>query len=226
MNRPYVHINVAMTADGKIDTFERKGTVISSPSDKERVDKLRAESHAVLVGGHTLLHEDPKLTVKSEALRAGRVEVGLPPNPAKVGIVSCADFRPNSNFLHSGPARIFIFTTTKTDPAQIEMLHAGHVEVFIHAGERVNLEAMLETLIANDIHRVMVEGGGTLNFELIRRGLVDEITAYVAPVIFGGDKAPTLADGPGLPREATVHLKLTGIESWEDGGVILRYHLK
>ena len=67
MDRPFVFINVAMTADGKIDTVERKGAAISSPRDRERVDRLRTESNAVMVGGRTLLDEDPKLTVKTEA---------------------------------------------------------------------------------------------------------------------------------------------------------------
>jgi len=70
MNRPHVLINVAVTADGKMDTFERQGAAISSARDKARVDKLRAEADAVMVGGKTLLDEDPKLTVKSEELRA------------------------------------------------------------------------------------------------------------------------------------------------------------
>jgi len=73
MNRPFVFINLAMTADGKIDTFQRKGASISSQRDKERVDKLRAESDAVMVGGKTLLDEDPKLTVNSEILCNERV---------------------------------------------------------------------------------------------------------------------------------------------------------
>src|SRR5215207_9169359 len=73
MNRPHIHINVAMTADGKIDTFQRKGSAISSVRDKERVDRLRAEADAVMVGGKTLLDEVPKLTVKSEELRSERV---------------------------------------------------------------------------------------------------------------------------------------------------------
>ena len=85
MNRQFVFINVAMTADGKIDTFERKGAAISSPLDKQRVDRLRAGSDAVMVGGRTLLDEDPKLTVKSELLRAERVARGWTPNPVKVG---------------------------------------------------------------------------------------------------------------------------------------------
>ena len=68
MNRPYTFINVAMTADGKIDTFERKGSAISSKRDKSRVDELRAAADGILVGGRTLLDETPKLTVKSEAV--------------------------------------------------------------------------------------------------------------------------------------------------------------
>src|SRR5215207_9355843 len=108
MKRPFVFINVAMTADGKIDTFERKGASISSQSDKERVDRLRAESDAVMVGGKTLLDEDPKLTVKSETLRASRVARGLSPNPVKVGVVSAANLKPDSMFLNTGPAHIVI----------------------------------------------------------------------------------------------------------------------
>ncbi len=55
MNRPYTFINIAMTADGKIDTSERKGSTISSNRDKERVDQLRAAADGILVGGRTLL---------------------------------------------------------------------------------------------------------------------------------------------------------------------------
>src|SRR5262245_6931111 len=114
MNRPYIFINIAMTADGKIDTFERKGAAISSQRDKERVDALRAESDAIMVGGKTLLDEDPKLTVKSEVLRANRVARGLSPNPIKVCIVTQADITPDSAFLNAGPAGIVIFTTRQT----------------------------------------------------------------------------------------------------------------
>src|SRR5215213_8328571 len=114
MNRPYVHINVAMNADGKIDTFQRRGSAISSVRDKERVDRLRADADAVMVGGKTLLDEDPKLTVKSALLRAERVERELSPNPIKVGVVTQADIRLDSDFLNTGPADIVIFTTRRT----------------------------------------------------------------------------------------------------------------
>ncbi len=59
----------------------------------------------------------------------------------------------------------------------------------------------------------MVEGGGTMNFELMRLGLVDELTIYVAPMIFGGATAPTLADGLGLVRSNAIALKLINVET-------------
>ncbi len=223
MNRPFTFINVAMTADGKIDTFQRRGAAISSQRDKERVDQLRAEADAVMVGGRTLLDEDPKLTVKSEALREARVRQGLPPNPIKVGIVSKAEFKSHSKFLHEGGARVVIFTTDRTSNEGLALLQSHGVEVFVHAGERVDLTTTMRTLKELGINRLMVEGGATLNFELIRLRLVDEVSAYVAPMIFGGEKAPTLAAGSGLERGEAVPLQLIRVENWEDGGIILRY---
>ena len=226
MNRPCVFINVAMTADGKIDTFARKGAAISSRRDKERVDSLRAESDAVMVGGRTLLDEDPKLTVKSEELRAERVARGLAPNPIKVGVVSEAKFETHSKFLYEGGARVVIFTTYRTSKDQLESLRSQGVEVFVHEGERVELKNMMQTLHELGIKRLMVEGGATLNFELFRLGLVDEVYAYVAPMIFGGENAPTMASGLGLERGEAVPLKLMDVEHWDDGGVLLHYKVE
>src|SRR6516164_1747311 len=101
-----------MTADGKIDTVARRGAGISSERDWERVDRLRAASDAVMVGGHTLLQEDPRLTVKSPLLRAERLARSLDENPAKVGVISRIvdpdegpTLHANSRFVTAGPAR-------------------------------------------------------------------------------------------------------------------------
>ena len=223
--KPFTFINVAVTADGKMDTYERKGSAISSARDKERVDRLRAEADAVMVGGRTLLGDDPKLTVKSEALRAERVARGLSPNPVKVGVATRADLKPDSNFLNIGPARIVIFTTIQTSNAQLDFLRGLGVEVFVHETERVDLAAALESLHGLGIRRLMVEGGGTLNFELLHLGLVDELTMFVAPMVFGGGSAPTAAAGRGLARGEAIPLKLVDTETWDDGGVLLHYTL-
>lgn len=226
MNRPFVFINVAMTADGKIDTFARKGATISSQHDKDRVDKLRAEADAVMVGGRTLLDEDPKLTVKSNLLRAERVARGHTPNPIKVGVVSEAKLDVHSKFLHEGDAQVVIFTTQRTSKEELASLRSQNVEVIVHDGERVDLSEMMQALHGMGIERLMVEGGGTLNFELIRLGLVDEVSVYVAPMIFGGETAPTMAAGSGLERGAAVPLKLVHMENWNDGGVLLHYKVE
>jgi 2,5-diamino-6-(ribosylamino)-4(3H)-pyrimidinone 5'-phosphate reductase len=225
MNHPYVFINIAMTADGKIDTFERRGAAISSRRDKDRVDELRAGADAVLVGGKTLLEESPKLTVRSEALREARVRRGVPPNPIKVGVVSRADIPLESDFIQAGPARVVIFTTSQTSISQLEILRTQGVEVFVHDSPRVDLKKMIETLSEIGVSRLMVEGGGTINFELMRLGLVDELTIYIAPMIFGGEHAPTLASGLGLTRDEAIALKLSNVETHEDGGIILFYKL-
>ena len=223
--KPFTFINVAVSADGKMDTYERHGAAISSALDKARVDQLRAESDAVMVGGRTLLDEDPKLTVKSEALRAERVARGLTPNPIKVGIVTNAEGVADSDFLNFGSARVVIFTTDRTSKAQVEFLRSRNVEVYVHHSPRVDLEKALHTLHELGVKRLMVEGGGTLNFELLRLGLVDELTMYVAPMIFGGESAPTLAAGAGLIRSESVPLKLIASEVHPDGGVVLKYSL-
>ena len=212
-----------MTADGKIDTLLRKGSAISSQRDKQRVDRLRAEADAVMVGGRTLLDEDPKLTVKSESLRAERVARGLLPNPVKVGIVTKANIGTHSKFLHEGNAKVVIFTTHQTSKEQLAFLRSQGADVYIHNQERVNLPDALATLKELGIHRLMVEGGATLNFELLRLGLVDEVSAYVAPMIFGGASAPTMVAGSGVERSAAIPLKLIHVEQHEDGGVILHY---
>lgn len=226
MDRPYTTINVAVTADGKIDTFERKGSAISSKRDKERVDEMRAAADGILVGGKTLLEEQPRLTVKSEALRGGRIQRGLSPNPIKVGVATVADIPLDSDFIKAGPARVVIFTTSRTSIRQLETLRVQGVDVFVDDAPRVDLNKMMTTLKKIGVNHLMVEGGGTMNFELIRLGLVDELTMYIAPMIFGGVNSPTLADGPGIPRDAAIELKLMDVEKWEDGGVFLRYKIE
>jgi 2,5-diamino-6-(ribosylamino)-4(3H)-pyrimidinone 5'-phosphate reductase len=91
---------------------------------------------------------------------------------------------------------------------------------------RVDLSAAMVTLYEEGIRRLLVEGGGRLNFELLRLGLVDEVQIFIGPVIFGGSSAPTLADGAGLSRNAEIKLIRTEVDVDDDGGVLLRYKVE
>jgi 2,5-diamino-6-(ribosylamino)-4(3H)-pyrimidinone 5'-phosphate reductase len=84
---------------------------------------------------------------------------------------------------------------------------------------------MMNTLSELGVNRLMVEGGGTINFELMKLDLVDELMIYIAPLIFGGDHAPTLAAGNGFTRNEAIALKLEKVETHEDGGILLIYKL-
>jgi len=213
-----------MSADGKLDSVARKGMTISSNADKARVDRLRASMDAVLVGGRTLLDEDPKLTVKSLALRSERKAAGLEDNPIKIGVVSVADLQPDGNFMTAGPSRRLIYTTRRTPPEQILRLEKAGAQVFVMGDKRVDCIGMLTSLYNQGIRKLMVEGGGTTIAEFFRLELVDELMLYMAPRIFGGSSAPTLADGPGFLPEQMPLLRLETVDELdEDGGVFIHY---
>jgi 2,5-diamino-6-(ribosylamino)-4(3H)-pyrimidinone 5'-phosphate reductase len=218
--RPYVLINVAVTVDGKIDTRERRGAAISSEADRERVDRLRASVDGVVVGGRTLHDEDPRLTVRSEALRKERIARGEPEQPARIGITSRLALQPEARFLNGPPARVILFVPIGCGQ---ELPPTNGVEVYEVGRGRVDLSEALGALARLGLRRVLVEGGGTLNFELLRLGLVDEVQLYLAPFVFGGATAPTLADGEGLSRDVAVRLRKPEVQTWPDGGVVLRY---
>lgn len=223
-NRPHVFVNVAMTADGKIDNRRRKGAVISSTADKARVDQLRADMDAILVGGRKLVNEDPGLTVKSSRLRLQRTECGMEENPVKVGVVSVADLKVDGHFMTEGPARRFIYTTHRTPPAAASRLEKAGARVFIFGKEVIDLRRVMKSLYSEGIRSLMVEGGGTLIAGMFRLGLVDELTIYIAPRLFGGANAPTMVDGAGFLPSTAPSLQLVSVEKLDEaGGILIHY---
>lgn len=210
-----------MSLDGKISTSGKGQVKISNEMDMERVDRLRAESDAILVGSNTVAMDDPKLTVKSERLRKERIRKGLPENPIKVMIGSIKEIKFDSDFLGYGNAEKIIFTTEKEDSGKIRRL-MEKAKVFVLGKERVDLKKMVGILSDLGVRRIMVEGGGTLNFEMLKEGLVDEIYVAVASKIFGGRNAPTLVDGEGFNFDEITDLELINIEKLGEV-IVLRY---
>jgi 2,5-diamino-6-(ribosylamino)-4(3H)-pyrimidinone 5'-phosphate reductase len=223
-DRPFIHVNVAMTIDGKLDSYLRTGATISSQTDRDRVDRLRARMDAILVGGRTLIQEDPKLTVRSPDLRRERQALGMDEHPAKVGVVTIAEIKPDGDYMTAGTARKLIYTTDCTTPEQASMLEASGAKVFFLGTDSVDLNKVMESLHHQGIRNLMVEGGGTLIAELFKLDLVDELTVYIAPRIFAGASSPTLADGSGFLPEDAPRLNLDSIEPIDDeGGVFAHY---
>ncbi|MFZ2073088.1 MAG: 2,5-diamino-6-(ribosylamino)-4(3H)-pyrimidinone 5'-phosphate reductase [Methanoregula sp.] len=199
--RPSVVANVAMSADGKLSTRERRQVKISGAEDFARVDRLKAGCDAVMVGIGTVLADDPSLTVKNPDLKSRRQQEGKGEHPVRVVIDSRARISPDASVLNKGDGLRVVVVSGCADPARVDVLRKK--ATVIVAGEtEVDLGRVLDELGAMGIRRLMVEGGGTLIAGLVRARLVDEIYTYIGNIVIGGKDAPTLVDGPGWITEA------------------------
>jgi 2,5-diamino-6-(ribosylamino)-4(3H)-pyrimidinone 5'-phosphate reductase len=215
--RPYVVVNVAMSADGKISTCERRQVKISGAQDFVRVDRLKAGSDAVMVGIGTVLADDPSLTVKGEECRQHRKNRGAGENPVRIVVDSRARIPLDASILHKGSGLRIVAVSEEADPKKIAALK--HSATVIVAGKNeVDLATLMDELGTMGIQRIMVEGGGELIAGLIRAGLVHEIYTFIGNLIIGGRTAPTLADGTGFLREEEFsHLSLIETRRIENG---------
>ncbi|VVB86109.1 2,5-diamino-6-ribosylamino-4(3H)-pyrimidinone 5'-phosphate reductase [uncultured archaeon] len=217
-SRPFVFINAAMSADGKIATIERKQTRISGSIDFDRMDELRATSDAIMVGIGTVLCDNPSLTVKSAQRRDKRRSSGLPENPVRIVVDSTARTPVDADIFKKGEGKRIIAVAESAPQERVKQL-AGRADIIIAGKKNVDLEKLLAELKARGIHRLMVEGGATLNWGLISGGFVDEIYNFIGNIIIGGKSAPTLADGEGF-KNGFCRLDLLSCEKMEDGVLI------
>ena len=199
--RPYVVVNVAMSADGKISTRERRQVKISGAQDFSRVDQLKADSDAVMVGIGTVLADDPSLTVKSEERRTGRLNRGVDEHPVRIVVDSKARTPPEAALLHKGAGKRIVAVSRQADPKKIAALQK-YATVIIAGENEVDLAILMDKLGEMGIRRVMVEGGGTLIAGLITAGLVNEIYTFIGNMIIGGKDSPSFVDGKGFILES------------------------
>ncbi|EMA12441.1 2,5-diamino-6-(5-phosphoribosylamino)pyrimidin-4(3H)-one reductase [Haloarcula quadrata] len=214
----HVVVNAAMSVDGKLSSRRREQIAISGPDDFDRVDQLRADSDAVMVGVGTILADDPSLTVDDADRRAARAERGDPENPARVIADSRIRTPPDATVL-DGRAQTYLLVSEAAPPDFIEEMEDAGAYVIAAGQDRVDLTTTLAKLEGDGIDQLMVEGGGELIFGLLEEALVDELFVYVGPKVIGGRDAPTLADGDGFIEDFP-EPELADVERVDDGVVL------
>jgi 2,5-diamino-6-(ribosylamino)-4(3H)-pyrimidinone 5'-phosphate reductase len=215
-----VVVNAATSADGKLSSKRREQIAISGPDDFDRVDALRAESDAVMVGVGTVLADDPHLTLDDPERQVARRERDATAHPARVVADSRARTPTDARILDD-EATTYVFVSEAAPTERIEELAAAGARLVTAGDERVDVSSALASLEEEGVERLMVEGGGELLFSLFAADLVDELRLFVGSKLIGGRDAPTLADGEGFVSEFP-ELQLEDVERVDDG-VLLRY---
>ncbi len=218
----YIHVNAAVSVDGKLSSRRRDQIAISGPEDFDRVDRIRAAADAVMVGVGTVLADDPRLGLDEEERRVRRLRDGRSGEPARVVADSRARTPPDACVL-DGEATTYLLVSGQASEGDVSALSEAGAEPIRAGAKRVDLEAAIKALESKGVERLLVEGGGELLFSLFSTGMVDELTVYVGSLLIGGREAPTLVDGEGYVEDFP-EVTLVDVERIDDG-VLLSYDL-
>lgn len=205
--------NTACSIDGRINTRERRFTMLGSAADHRRMSRLRAQADAVLVGGatfrnwpHPALPDPPDLPALGER------------RPYTVVVSRTLDVPVTAAFLAEPRFRPLFLTTTRAPresfPAECEAFD----------GDDVPVPWILERLAARGVQRLLVEAGGDLLFQFLAAGALDEMHVTLLPLAIGGD-APTLVGGPGFDLATMKRLALLDCER-EGDELFLHYAVR
>jgi riboflavin-specific deaminase-like protein len=196
--RPFVLVNIAMTADGKIATANRAIACFTSARDQEHMLELRATADAVMCGARTVNSGMIDLGPGGPKYRRLRRKRGLKDYNVRVVVSGTGSLDPEAQIFRRRFSPIIVLASERLSRAQRRRLQAVADEVKICGDREIDFPAALAWLREQwQVKRLLCEGGGEVNGALFRAGLVDELHLTIAPMIFGGRDAPTLADGIG-----------------------------
>ena len=189
-SRPHVILSAAISIDGKIAT--RLGdSKLSSKKDKIRLHRLRSKVDAILVGKNTIHRDDPLLTVRHVKGK----------NPTRIILDSQGTISVNSKILQTcNKVPTIIAVSKRISKANLQKLKRFPVEIIMTGENSVNIKSLMNNLSKRKINTVLVEGGGTINWQFIQNNLFDEILITIAPFIIGGTDAITFVQGRGFDK--------------------------
>jgi len=209
-NRPYVYINMASTVDGKIVLGKPDGPAkgVGGATDQLLFRRLQQQCDAAFLGGTTL--------------RASQVI--YPAHLSRYTVTRSGDLPLNNRFFTDAPDRAFVLAPSDLAPDAAKRIEATALLVTLGDGNVDLAEALKWTRTEKNIRTLLCEGGPTINDQLIRAGLADELFLTIGPKLKGGTGLPTIVTGEGFPSGASLPVSLISV--YHDGDELyLRYRL-
>ena len=219
MPRPYVVLKVATSIDGYIDDTSSTRLLLSNPDDFDRVDQVRADSDAILIGASTMRADNPRLLVNSEERRAAREADGKPAYPLKVTVTKSGDLSEDLKFWHHGGEKVAYTTDAAAEALRARL---GTLADVVSTGEELDFGALLDDLGERGIGRLLVEGGTQVHTAFLSQNLADEIHLVVAPLVVGQADAPRFLGPADYPWATTRRMTLAEVRQVGDV-VLMRY---
>ena len=214
-SKPYIILSAATSVDGKIAT--RTGdSNLSSKQDKVRLHKLRSKVDAILVGKNTVLLDNPLLTVR---YARGK-------NPIRIILDSKGTISKKSKILQtSDKIPTIIAVSKKISKSNFDKLCKFPVEIITAGKNSVDIKLLLKKLSNKKINTILVEGGGTVNWEFIKHNLFDELIITLSPFLIGGNDAISFVQGKGFEKISnSPNLRLKSIKRLKNH--IVLYYVK
>jgi len=214
----YVILNAAMSADGKIATRSGNSS-ISSIVDLKRVHRLRTTVDAIMIGIQTVLTDNPMLDVRFAKTKKK--------NPARIIIDSTARISLHSRILKTADEiYTVVAVTTRAPIAKIHKIESTGAQVLVTGDKIVNIRSVFRHLERLGFDRILVEGGGEINWSVLNLGLIDEMIVMISSVVIGGRDAKTLVEGRGFSKVSRAKkMKLLSVERQTQNELVLYYQL-
>ena len=202
-SRPYVILSAAITLDGKLGV-KNKRTKLSSKNDKIRVHKLRSRVDAIIIGNNTVRLDNPLLTVRHAQGK----------NPVRIILDSSGTIKSNSKIIQTcNNVPTIIAVSELISEKNLQRLRKFSLEIIVCGKNSVDISKLLGTLLKKGIKKILLEGGGAVNWSFIKRNLIDEAIITLTPYILGGKDSVSLVEGIGFKNlHVSTKLKLKKIQ--------------
>ena len=199
-SRPYVILSAAISIDGKIAT-KTGDSKLSSKHDLVRLHKLRSKVDAILIGKNTVQKDNPLLTVRHTKGK----------NPIRIILDSNGTISPKSKIIQtSNKIPTIIVVSKKISDSNLQKLKKFPIDVIVTGSNSINIKSLLKKLSEKNIKTILVEGGGTVNWEFVKNNFFDELIITLSPFLIGGKDSISLIQGNGFKKirdSPNIHLK-------------------